>query len=260
MKNILSEMIITRIHAFNRVNVPSNSSSGFSHPRERSALAIKTEGLTEYKSGNIRLKSDSTSAVLLPKGSMYSWVCLQKGECLMIEFDGINIPENPVAIKMKNLSEITGIFTKLEKIMIFKKNAYTIKCMQGVYEILVKLSDADNADYGLTSKKNKISESVSYLENNCLSSNVSVEYLAELSGVSSVYFRKIFTEIYGISPIQYVNKIRIEKAKGLLWGDYGSVTEISELCGFGSVYHFCKVFKKACGITPTEWAKKTGLN
>ena len=89
----------------------------------------------------------------------------------------------------------------------------------------------------------------------CLSDDISIEKLADISGISSVYFRKIFSEIYGMPPMQYVGRIRIEKAKGMLIGDFISVTQIAEMSGFGSVYHFCKAFKKSTGLTPTEWAK-----
>ena len=82
MSNSLSEMIITKIHAFNRVNVAENATGGSAKPRERSAIAIKTEGYTIYESGGKKFKSDNTHAVILPKGSAYFWVCKQKGECL----------------------------------------------------------------------------------------------------------------------------------------------------------------------------------
>ena len=255
MSNALSEMIITKIHAFNRINAMENAVGGYTVPRDKSAIAIKTEGCTEYKSAGIHYLSDSSHAILLPKGAVYSWICKQKGECLMIEFDGENIPEALTSIKIKNCSEISTIFARIENLMIFKKPGYNIKCMFGVYEILVKLCESEASDYSLTSKKSKIAKSVDYLEEHCLYDNISIESLADISGISSVYFRKIFSELYGMPPMQYVNKIRIEKAKGMLLGDSVSVTEIAEASGFGSVYHFCKAFKKATGLTPTEWAK-----
>ena len=90
MSNALSEMIITKIHAFNRINAMENAVGGYTVPRDKSAIAIKTEGCTEYKSAGIHYLSDSSHAILLPKGAVYSWICKQKGECLMIEFDGEN--------------------------------------------------------------------------------------------------------------------------------------------------------------------------
>lgn len=255
MSNSLSEMIITKIHAFNRVNVSENAIGGSAKPRERSAIAIKTEGLTLFESDGNHYKSDSTHATLLPKGLVYSWVCKQKGECLMIEFDGENMPEVLTTIKMKNCVEIASVFARLESLEMFRNPAYNVKCMQGVYEILVKLCESETSDYSLASKKNKIAKSVEYLEKHCLSDDISIETLAEISGISSVYFRKIFSELYGMPPMRYVGRIRIEKAKRMLIGDSVSVTHIAEMSGFGSVYHFCKAFKKATGITPTEWAK-----
>ena len=47
--------------------------------------------------------------------------------------------------------------------------------------------------------------------------------LADESGLSTVYFRKLFKQVYGISPMQYASDFRIAKAKEMLQSDYGTV-------------------------------------
>ena len=79
--------------------------------------------------------------------------------------------------------------------------------------------------------------------------------LAAKCNMSEVYFRKLFTKHFGISPRQYIIDARIEKAKQLLAEGTGSVCVISEACGFSNPYHFCRMFKQKTGTTPTEYRK-----
>lgn len=71
-----------------------------------------------------------------------------------------------------------------------------------------------------------------------------------------VYFRKLFCEIYGTSPIKYVNNLRIKKAKEALGSDYSSISDIALMLGFNNIYEFSRAFKAHTGSSPTEYAKK----
>ena len=164
MKYSLSETIITKVHAFNRINVPEKATCGSEVPRQRCAVAIKTEGRTVYEFDGNRCESNSTSAVFLPAGSIYSWYCDVKGECLMIEFDAVNHPDTLMTFRIKNIAEHISVFDRLSNIMMFKKNAYEMKCISGVYDVLIKLCEAESTDYGYISKKKKIKPSLDFLE------------------------------------------------------------------------------------------------
>lgn len=71
-----------------------------------------------------------------------------------------------------------------------------------------------------------------------------------------MYFRKVFTRVYGESPIKYLRTVRIKKAKELLIGDDASIGRIAEMTGYSSVYTFSKMFKLETGVSPTEYAKE----
>ncbi len=254
MSPSLYEMIITELYAFNRIHVPRGQVSA-RRDRERSALAIKTAGSTVYTMDKAATVSDSGHVVFLPKGASYTWQCLEEGECLMIEMDCAHAPEAICRAPVKNMQEVASIFSRLEHLTVFRQRGYTPKCMAGVYEILSRLADSEQTDYKLSSKREKIRPAVEYIENHYEDREIGNEMLAHLSGISTVYFRKIFTEIYGVSPMQYVSAVKIEKAKGLLLSDYGTVEQVSEAAGFGSVYHFSKAFKQATGLPPGQYAK-----
>ena len=71
--------------------------------------------------------------------------------------------------------------------------------------------------------------------------------------MSSVYFRKMFTQIMGGSPIAYVKQFRIEKAKEMLKSDYGTLTDIASMLGYASLYDFSRDFKKQTGVPPSKY-------
>ena len=84
-----------------------------------------------------------------------------------------------------------------------------------------------------------------------------VSELAKMCNVSEVYFRKCFKKCLGTSPIEYRNRLRLEKAKDYLeYGDI-SVQEISDLLGYSTVSHFIKEFKRAHNLSPLNYRKKT---
>lgn len=80
--------------------------------------------------------------------------------------------------------------------------------------------------------------------------------LSRLCGISTVYFRKMFESVYGISPIKYLHNFRIKKAKAILLSDYESVEQVALSVGYNSIYHFSKMFKEYTGKSPTEYAKQ----
>ena len=68
---------------------------------------------------------------------------------------------------------------------------------------------------------------------------------------SSIY-RK-FTKAYNVSPMQYLNHVRIQKAKKLLESSEYSITEISNMVGFSNIHYFSKCFSASEKISPATY-------
>ena len=88
-----------------------------------------------------------------------------------------------------------------------------------------------------------------------LDEKISVRMLASISGYSDSYYRRRFSELYGMPPVCYINLERVEKAKKLLLGGLHTKSEIARACGFENQQFFAKVFKKYTGKTPSEFCK-----
>ena len=86
----------------------------------------------------------------------------------------------------------------------------------------------------------------SYLE------NLPVSKFAEASNISISLFRQLFGKQYGMSPIQYRNRLRIDRAVTVLSEGSCTVSEAAYACGFENIGYFCRYYKKITGETPLE--------
>ena len=95
----------------------------------------------------------------------------------------------------------------------------------------------------------KIAQGVILLKQSYLE-NIPIEVFAEKSNVSISTFRKNFKEQYGISPLQYRNRLRIDRATALLEDGSCTISEVAYASGFDNVGYFCKLYKQITGKTP----------
>lgn len=95
-----------------------------------------------------------------------------------------------------------------------------------------------------------------YLVQNYTSS-LTNDQLAKQTEFSTSYFRKLFSDVYGISPLAYQRTLRINKAKEMLKSHTGSVSEIAAALGYSNIYDFSRVFKQETGISPSAYARNT---
>ena len=86
--------------------------------------------------------------------------------------------------------------------------------------------------------------------------NITVSKLAALGYISPSAFNRRFKKEIGITPIEYLIEIRIQKAKTLLMRKNIPVTEVAMRCGFGSSAHFSSCFQARVGIAPSEYRDK----
>lgn len=94
----------------------------------------------------------------------------------------------------------------------------------------------------------------SYIKNHFRES-ITLDSLAEVTHWDKFYFSHQFSGAYGISPINYLLKLRVEHSKHLLETTDYSVTQIAEASGFSSQNYFSQTFKKSTGMSPREYRK-----
>lgn len=86
-----------------------------------------------------------------------------------------------------------------------------------------------------------------------------MEDLAGLCGISSTHFRRVFSSIIGVSPLEHLISTRIRKAADLLCITEAAIVDISERVGFHSLSSFNRHFLAIMGQTPSEWRRNMSL-
>lgn len=80
--------------------------------------------------------------------------------------------------------------------------------------------------------------------------------IAEAIFVSPPYLSNLFKEKMGVNLTTYIHDVRIGKAKELLLDDSLSIQKVAEMVGYRHEKHFMQIFKKTCGMTPSQFRFK----
>lgn len=105
----------------------------------------------------------------------------------------------------------------------------------------------------LTKKEIKVSEIISFIESNYSNSDLTIKSIADKFYFTQSYFTRLFKETTGVTPIQFIIKIRMTKACELLSHKSFTIAQIAENVGFKNQFYFSKEFKKYYGITPSQY-------
>jgi AraC-like DNA-binding protein/quercetin dioxygenase-like cupin family protein len=109
-----------------------------------------------------------------------------------------------------------------------------------------------NQNSDLTTSKVLLKKALIHLENN-FNRSIPVEELSDLIHLSESHFQRLFKTNIGISPIRYLQNLRIEKAKEYI-KVRNSFTDIAYDTGFFDQSHFNKYFKINVGMIPKRYA------
>lgn len=162
-------------------------------------------------------------------------------------------PSDPVA------AEIGDIMREMHRECLGSEKGNEIVVKSDLYRLLVILLRHEKSDENLNAPKNpenlkNIEKAIQYINSN-LSKKFTLDSLAEISCFSRTYFSALFKELNGVSPWEYINIKRIEKAKSMLADGNDTILYIANECGFGNLSNFNRIFKKITGKKPSDYRK-----
>jgi AraC-like DNA-binding protein len=83
-----------------------------------------------------------------------------------------------------------------------------------------------------------------------------VNEIAERHGLSRSYFSSYFRSVAGVSPAQYVQRVRLEEAAKRLLHSSLTIQQIAQETGFATATHFCRVFRSRFHLSPGEFRRQ----
>ncbi len=253
-QQFLSKLIITKVRSAMTVFTEENAWVKRTN-RPCWAIILKYEGETVYTVGKKNIISNANNPVILPKGSSYEWKCVKRGCYAIVEFDCDLTDSNIFAFHIKNSENLLKQFKYIEYAITSKAPMYELRSIKDTYSIILEVTKNYVANYINSDKKQKIQPAIDFIAKN-FNKEIRNERLAKECNMSNIYFRKLFKEITGTSPIAYTHHLRITKAQEMLAGDYTKISDIAQNVGYSSIYHFSKMFKKHTGFSPSEYKKQ----
>lgn len=98
----------------------------------------------------------------------------------------------------------------------------------------------------------RLARVLKYIHNN-IYDDIDIDNLASVACVTKPYLIRLFSKNLGISPLQYINRKKMERAQLLLITKDMPIKELAYTLGYNDHSYFIRVFKKLIGITPQEY-------
>ena len=104
----------------------------------------------------------------------------------------------------------------------------------------------------------RIRQAINFMNEN-LNRKVTERELADIAGVSPQHLCALFKNEIGETPVRYLNRLRMEKARELLEGDDApalSIKEIAAKVGCRDLSHFVRDFQQRFGLSPRRYRER----
>jgi AraC-like DNA-binding protein len=129
----------------------------------------------------------------------------------------------------------------------------TVQLMRVLVLLLGQSSESAAASLlvpGELRNRERINRTIRYIQEH-LPEPIDVDLLSELAGLSPSHLTRLFRELTGRSPMDYLRRARVQQARQLLGDVDLSIKEIASRVGFDDPYHFSKVFHRIDGLPPS---------
>jgi len=158
-------------------------------------------------------------------------------------------------LNSSQINEITALLKLLEK-EYNNKLPWNKMAAESIFKmIVIKICrDYCHLDAPKTDILFKIERSLNFMKHNFVNP-ITLRQLAKEADMSIPVYRRIFKEITGLPPINFLLRLRIAEAARLLVEENLKVNEAAIKAGFNNQSYFVRTFKKVFGTTPKNYAK-----
>lgn len=222
-------------------------------PRAFSSLTFRLSGEVSIFTTDTFFVSPPNSLTFIPAGCGYETTVHKTGEMFIMHYETAegapDFGQKPMTVTPQHVDNFINLYSRA--IRHFQSGDRYYDCMADAYRLL---SEAQNEFFATAPHPyKKMKEVKKFIDENLCDPTLRVSALSEVFGTSEVYFRREFNKYYGLTPIEYIKKQRLEFACRLLRTQLYSVAEVATRSGFDSISYFSSEFHRVMGCTPREY-------
>ncbi len=240
---------------------PNGRSASYTDGRSNNGILYIWNGEARFFThDNQQIKGKTGELLFIPKGCKYEMQYTAPSTTFVLInlelFDKCGndkvISENiEVIAKDDQINRIARIMANLELCGMAQSLCAVFRKKEFVYKLLGLIYESDSPLVFKHQKHPQIFAGVMMLEQTFLE-NIPISKFAQASNISVSLFRSLFNKQYDMTPVQYRNRLRIDRATAILSEGSCTVSEVAYACGFENVGYFCRYYKKITGKTPTQ--------
>ncbi|MEC0232707.1 helix-turn-helix domain-containing protein [Paenibacillus alba] len=232
------------------------------HPAVEISIVLEGRGMFEWSKRSVM---ETGHIVIIPPDLSHRFEAVTSVRFGVILLQGVSAPISELLKKLGGGAKGAPLFLALSRLdkerfeRLFREwlrmKASFLKEKQANYAawmevlLLFLLEHSQQDLQGMT-----VTKAADYMREN-MQESIQISDLAELTGFTEPAFRRVFEQMYGVSPKQYQQQCRLQEAKWLLSSTEKDIREIAEQVGFSRLHSFSQWFKQQEGLPPTVWRK-----
>lgn len=241
------------------------------HWHERMELLLVTDGILSVHIGSNEIKAHSGSLVIIPPERPHMGISGIGGvsyDTIMFDltefYNSANITANylmPIVEKtcdFINLTDNDKIISAAQSLLeehSQNRPGSSLVVVSKIYELLGFLYRYCICEAPTVPPDNRLKNVMEFIGKN-FRKNITSSSLCKHFGYDEAYFCRRFKTVTGLTPMMYIQILRLEEAKRQIKNSHLKIYEIAENCGFSDPNYFSRCFKRHFGITPTEYERK----
>jgi AraC family transcriptional regulator len=232
-----------------------------SHSHDQTCIGLTLEGWSIETFHKVEVDRPKQAVLFRPAGERHSDVIGNVGaRCFLIEFDAPRIPWlaggrlDQVGPSGFRNEPIARLASRAHHEWICRDDSFELVIYGLIHEICAEIIRAEKRDKSRAAPPVWLRRVKEVLDDS-YSETLSLDCLARLASVHPIHVARSFRRHFGSSVGNYLRQRRIDAAKDRLLDREKTLTEIALDCGFSSHAHFCGLFKRFTGLTPSEFRR-----
>lgn len=248
-------------NVFLKKNVTPKFSNKF---REVNSFIYYIRGGQCFEFGKNKVYTKAGDILIMPYGLNYKNRLLSLDtEYYQIDFlvfdqgKPFSVVDTPTVLSPPFSENVYGFFSNIYARYHSAQIGSEIETIGGILNLMSFIRRHEIFGADKAGSKNPLAQATEFINNN-YEKNFSIAELAKNLFVSVSSLEKNFKEVLGVTPTEYRNNVRIEKAKQFLVSGY-TIETVAAKTGFSDRYYFSKIFKRRTGVSPATFIKNNQM-